>query len=52
LAKVDYSNTIWSTNAYCRDFVKSCLVCNPEKRLTVREAVSHKWITTNETGLG
>jgi serine/threonine protein kinase len=52
LARIDWSNKAWSQNAHAKNFVRHCFVCNVEKRLPVRYAISHHpWMTTDESGL-
>jgi serine/threonine protein kinase len=41
----DFSNEVWQhVSPDAKDFIKSCLVINPENRISSGEAVKHLWL--------
>lgn len=43
--KIDFSKPIWKDiSAEAKDFITKCCVVDPEKRMTVDEALNHPWI--------
>jgi len=48
--KIDFSKSIWKEiSRDAQDFIAKCCNLNPEKRMTVDEALAHPWIV-NECG--
>mmetsp|Transcript_8418 Transcript_8418/g.15846 ORF Transcript_8418/g.15846 Transcript_8418/m.15846 type:complete len:590 (+) Transcript_8418:155-1924(+) len=45
------SRPVWATiSRTAQDFVRKCLVKDPKRRMTAKEALSHKWLTTKSVG--
>lgn len=50
---VVFHKQYWSgISQYAKDFIESCLVVNPQKRLAAKQLLSHNWITTNSENYG
>jgi serine/threonine protein kinase len=50
LARIDWSNKSWQWNLHAKNFCRDCLTYDENKRMTLDQALRHKWLTTDETG--
>jgi len=50
-ANVEFEDKYWThISLEARDFITKLLVVNPKDRLTVQQALDHKWLTSDQVG--
>jgi serine/threonine protein kinase len=47
IARIDWSNKVWGQDPKAKDFVRRCFACDQKRRLTVKEALVHPWLTSD-----
>lgn len=48
IAKIDWSNKVWSQGPKAKDFVRRCFVTDQRRRITVRDALEHSWLASEK----
>lgn len=50
IARLDWSNKVWTVDPRGKDFLRRCFCCDINRRMTVDEALEHPWL--KELGKG